>query len=274
MPELPEVETVLQGLKPHLEGKTIQKVVVRQEKLRWPIPSNLCGQLVQNRIGTLSRRAKYLLMPVGSGTVILHLGMSGSLSIVDKKTLPLRHDHVDIIFSDTHLLRYTDPRRFGCLLWTDEVIAKHALMAHLGPEPLTEHFSADYLYQAIKHRNAAIKTLLMNNQIVVGVGNIYAAEVLFIAQVHPLTPGKALSKAVCVRLVDAIQQILSAAIKQGGTTIKNFVNSEGKPGYFTQKLNVYGRAGLPCIQCHMPLQSIQLGQRSTVFCKHCQKRLK
>ncbi len=272
MPELPEVETVLRGLKPHLEEKIIQHVVVRQEKLRWPIPSDFCSQLIQKKIGTLSRRAKYLLMPVGTGTVILHLGMSGNLSIVNRKKLPMRHDHVDIIFSDTHLLRYTDPRRFGCLLWTDEVISKHFLFKNLGPEPLTAHFSVDYLYHVIKNRNAAIKSLLMNNQVVVGVGNIYVAEALFIAKVHPLTPGKALSKAVCGRLVDVIKQVLGAAIRQGGTTVKDFMNSEGKPGYFTQELQVYGRSGLPCKVCQMSLQPIKLGQRSTVVCNHCQKR--
>ncbi|MDF1646194.1 MAG: bifunctional DNA-formamidopyrimidine glycosylase/DNA-(apurinic or apyrimidinic site) lyase [Legionellaceae bacterium] len=272
MPELPEVETVLQGVKPHIESQIIQDVVIRQDKLRWPIPPYFRNQLIQQKIGTLSRRAKYLLMPVGAGTVILHLGMSGSLRIVDREKSPERHDHVDIIFSDTHLLRYNDPRRFGCVLWTDAAILKHTLFKHLGPEPLTDDFSADYLYQAIKNRSAAIKTLLMNNQVVVGVGNIYVAEALFIAQVHPLIPGKKLSKRTCLRLVRAIQQVLDAAIQEGGTTIKDFSNSEGKPGYFTQALQVYGRAGLPCLQCQQPLQSIKVGQRSTVFCPHCQKK--
>ncbi len=272
MPELPEVETVLQGLKPHLEGKTVTDVVVRQPKLRWPIPSDLLQHIGQKPIGTLSRRAKYLLIPIEAGNIIFHLGMSGSLSVVDREAPPMRHDHVDIILSNTKALRYTDPRRFGCLLWTDEAPSEHALLKHLGPEPLTGDFSENYLYQIIQKRKTAIKTLLMNNQVVVGVGNIYAAEALFIAEVHPLTEAHLLPKPACGRLVSAIKQVLSAAIKQGGTTVKDFINSEGKPGYFAQALQVYGRAGLPCIKCENPLHTMKMGQRSTVFCNTCQEK--
>lgn len=270
MPELPEVETVLKGVAPHLEGATIQDVMIREPRLRWPITPQFRQHLLHQRVGKLSRRGKYLLMPIGRGTVLIHLGMSGALSIVERTVQPEKHDHVDIIFSDTYLLRYRDARRFGCMLWTDEPPLNHTLLARLGPEPLSHEFSADALYERIKHRKTAIKTLIMNSHIVVGVGNIYAAEALFMAKVNPLTPGKNLSTAAIARLVSAIKAVLKAAIKQGGTTVKDFINSEGKPGYFVQSLAVYGRAGLPCVGCNNPLISITLGQRSTVFCEHCQ----
>lgn len=270
MPELPEVETVLQGIKPHLEGSQIQKVVVREPRLRWPIPSNLADKLSHQHVGTLIRRGKYILMPVGCGTVIIHLGMSGYLRILDEYQAPLRHDHVDIAFSNGQLLRYTDPRRFGCMLWTEENPLQHQLLSKLGPEPLSDAFSAVYLQQALQGRSAAIKTLIMNSQIVVGVGNIYAAEALFMAGIHPLAPGKSLSQSDCERLIIAIQNVLQAAIHQGGTTINDFINSEGKPGYFVNELKVYGRDGLPCVACNTSLEHIKLGQRSTVYCPQCQ----
>lgn len=270
MPELPEVETVLHGLKPHLEGATIQDVIVRQARLRWPVPPDLKHCLIQQRIGTLVRRGKYLLMPVGTGTLIMHLGMSGSLRLVLRDTSPGLHDHVDIVFSDTHLLRYTDPRRFGAILWTDDEAMQHRLLSSLGPEPLEPGFNAEYLHHSIKNRRIAIKSYIMDSHVVVGVGNIYAAEALFLAKIHPAMPAGQLSETACMQLVQSIQLVLQQAIQQGGTTIKDFVSSSGKPGYFTQQLNVYGRAGLPCNQCSLPLQSIKLGQRTTVFCPHCQ----
>lgn len=270
MPELPEVETTMQGLKPYLEGRTIEAVVLRQTQLRWPIPALLEQHLVQRTIGSLSRRAKYLLIPVHPGTLIIHLGMSGSLQIVTRDTAPRRHDHVDIIFSATHLLRYTDPRRFGAILWTDDAVNLHPLLKSLGPEPLGPDFTADYLKRAAANRRIAIKSLIMDSHVVVGVGNIYAAEALFLANIHPLSRAGLLTKQHCLRLVEAIQFVLRRAIKQGGTTLKDFVNSEGKPGYFAQELQVYGRGGLPCRQCATALVSIKLAQRSTVFCKQCQ----
>lgn len=272
MPELPEVETVLHGLKPQLEGAIIQDVIVRHHQLRWPIEPNLKNILLHQTIGSLSRRAKYLLMPVDKGTLILHLGMSGSLGIVSLNTPLKSHDHVDIVFSDTHLLRYTDPRRFGAILWTEKGPNTHPLLSLLGPEPLETNFNAVYLSKVIKNRKVAIKSLIMNSHVVVGIGNIYAAEALFLANIHPATPSGQLNKKDCDRLVKAIQFVLSLAIKQGGTTLKDFVNSEGKPGYFKQALQVYGRSGLECNHCKTILQSIKLGQRSTVFCPACQSK--
>ncbi|MDF1678727.1 MAG: bifunctional DNA-formamidopyrimidine glycosylase/DNA-(apurinic or apyrimidinic site) lyase [Legionellaceae bacterium] len=270
MPELPEVETTLNGIAPHIEGTVIQDVIIRQSQLRWPIAEDLPEQLKGQRVGKLSRRGKYLLMPVGSGTVMIHLGMSGHLRIVPRDTPYTRHSHVDILFATNQVLRYTDPRRFGCILWTTDSPLTHKLLKKLGPEPLSAQFSATYLHQSIQQRQSAIKVLIMNAHVVVGVGNIYATEALFMANIHPQTPGKKISLAACNRLVDAIKRVLATAISQGGTTLKDFKNSDGKPGYFVQQLQAYGRSGLPCVHCHTPLQSIQLGQRSTTFCSRCQ----
>ncbi len=270
MPELPEVETIMHGLKPHIEGAIIQDVVVRHHQLRWPIPPALHDHLSQQRVGQLSRRGKYILMPTDAGTLIMHLGMSGSLRMVTSTTRLNRHDHVDIIFSDDKILRYTDPRRFGALLWTTDNPGSHALLKSLGIEPLDADFNACYLMQRAHSRRVPIKSFIMNSNIVVGIGNIYAAEALFLAGIHPVTPAGLLTPIQCQQLVDAIKKILQSAIKQGGTTIKDFVNSEGKPGYFTQQLSVYGRAGLPCVRCQKPLLSFKLGARSTVFCANCQ----
>lgn len=270
MPELPEVETIMNGLKPHIEQAVIQEVVIRQHQLRWPIPSTLNHDLSQKQIGFLSRRGKYLLIPVDTGTLVVHLGMSGSLRIVPNKTPFNRHDHVDIIFSNNTLLRYTDPRRFGAVLWTNDEVYQHPLLKSLGVEPLTHHFTADYLQQNALGRRIAIKSFIMDSKIVVGIGNIYAAEALFMATIHPTTPAGLLTQTQYQKLVTAIKQVLTLAIQQGGTTIKDFVNSQGKPGYFTQQLSVYGRAGLPCRQCQTILSGFQLGQRNTVFCPKCQ----
>ena len=271
MPELPEVETVLSGLKPHLEGAVIQEVVVRQAQLRWPVPRHLNDHLMKQTIGHMSRRGKYLLIPISNkGTLIVHLGMSGSLQIVTKTTLPKHHDHLDLVFSATHLLRYTDPRRFGAVLWTDAKPDTHPLLKSLGPEPLSADFTAQYFLHAAKNRRIAIKSFIMDSHVVVGIGNIYAAEALHLAKIHPETPAGSLDEAACVHLVESIQQILRLAIKQGGTTVKDFLNSEGKPGYFVQELQVYGRAGLACKCCKTLLQSMKLAQRSTVFCPNCQ----
>lgn len=269
MPELPEVETTMNGLKPHIEGVIIQNVVVRCSQLRQPIPP-LQDYLIQQRVTQLSRRAKYILMPVNHGTVIIHLGMSGSLRMVNKTTPLNRHEHIDIVFSEQTIMRYTDPRRFGLWLWTQDDPLSHSLLKFLGPEPLHTNFNAEYLLQRAAGRRIAIKPFIMDSKTVVGVGNIYAAEALFLAGIHPATPAGKLTFMHCQQLVNAIQQVLTAAIKQGGTTLKDFVNSDGKPGYFTQQLAVYGRKGLPCVRCHMPLQSFKLGQRSTVCCNVCQ----
>lgn len=270
MPELPEVETIMRGLAPRLEGAIVQDVIIRQHQLRWPIPFQLKTSLSQQKIIKLSRRGKYLLIQVTHGTLIIHLGMSGSLRVLNQTTPPTRHDHIDIIFSTHQLLRYNDPRRFGAVLWTDGEPLNHPLLKSMGLEPFDINFTGQYLQQKALNRRVLIKPFIMNSKIVTGVGNIYAAEALFMANIHPATPAGLLTQQQYERLVDSIKEVLNAAILQGGTTLKDFVNSEGKPGYFSQKLHVYGRVGLPCMTCGSTLQSIQLGQRSTVFCTHCQ----
>lgn len=271
MPELPEVETVLRGLKPHLLNTRIQGVIVRTSKLRWAIPANLSECLIDQQIMDLSRRAKYLLVRFASGTLIIHLGMSGRLCLLTSHTAAQAHDHVDILLDTGALLRYTDPRRFGAILWTVDPPLQHSLLHVLGPEPLEADFTAQYLKHRAAKRSLAVKSFIMDGKIVVGVGNIYAAEALFTAQIHPLTPAGQVSDQQWQRLVTAIREVLEAAVRQGGTTLKDFVDSAGKPGYFTQQLQVYGRAGLPCRTCNRILASLRFGQRSTVFCEYCQK---
>lgn len=272
MPELPEVETVLRGLKPHLENNSVRDVIVRCDKLRWPITPNLKNILKQQPIANLSRRGKYLLIQFATGTLIIHLGMSGRLCILTEAAPAKKHDHADFIFSNKIIMRYTDPRRFGAILWTNEDPHQHLLLKKLGPEPFDSAFTAKYLFEKIASRRVAIKVLIMNHHIVVGVGNIYAAEVLFLAGIHPTTPANTISLTQCQLLVKLIKQVLKNAIKQGGTTLKDFVNSAGKPGYFSQKLNVYGREGRACVRCQTVIQSLMLGQRASAFCPQCQQR--
>lgn len=272
MPELPEVETTLKGIQPYIENQRIKNLVVRHYGLRWPIQKNI-SQILKNKvILKITRRAKYLLFQVDSGVIILHLGMSGSLRLLTKEVPPKKHDHVDIVLSNNMILRFTDPRRFGALLWADQDPALHPLLKNLGPEPFDRKFSGAYLWQVSRKRNAPIKALVMNNKIVVGVGNIYATEALFLSEIHPEMPANQLSKMQCQKLVAVIKQVLRKAIKAGGTTLKDFVNSDGKPGYFTQYLKVYGRAGMLCVRCHDTLKSLRVGQRSTVYCPTCQKK--
>lgn len=270
MPELPEVETVKCGLIPHLENTVIHNVIIRHSQLRWPIPIDLQQHLMNQKIVTLTRRGKYLLIQITTGTLLIHLGMSGSLRVVTPDTAPTRHDHVDIFLSNEKILRYNDPRRFGAILWIKGNPLNHPLLQSIGIEPLDAHFTGHYLQQQALKRHVPIKSFIMNSKIVAGIGNIYAAEALFAAQIHPIKPAYLLTTDECERLVIAIKKILSLAIKAGGTTLKDFVNSEGKPGYFSQKLEVYGRAKQPCNVCGNTLKLIQLGQRSTVFCGHCQ----
>lgn len=271
MPELPEVETTRRGIEPYLKAQTVVQVEIRQPKLRWPIPANLAKQLRHQVITDISRRGKYLLLHTVAGTVIIHLGMSGSLRILETATLPSKHDHVDIMLSNHVCLRFNDPRRFGCILWTKTNPLLHPLLQHLGPEPLTKNFTADYLFQAVQRRKVPIKLFIMNSAIVVGVGNIYANEALFLAGISPEKIAAELTLKQCELLVEKIKFILNKAIKQGGTTLRNFSGSDGKPGYFKQELSVYGRGGEPCVKCKTVLQETRLGQRSTVFCLKCQK---
>lgn len=274
MPELPEVETTRRGLLPHIKDATILGVVIRNPRLRWPIPDKLplSGQLIL----TLTRRAKYLLLNCGNGTLILHLGMSGSLRILSTDTPPEKHDHFDLLLNNGTLMRLRDPRRFGAVLWHEGEIHTHALLAKLGPEPLNESnencgFNATYLYKMTRGRNVAIKQFIMNNHVVVGVGNIYASEALFHAGIAPQLKAGKLSLARCSKLVETIRETLSAAILAGGSTLRDFVNTSGNPGYFQQQLWVYGRAGEPCHHCAAPILQFKQGQRSSFYCKHCQR---
>lgn len=271
MPELPEVETTRCGILPHIEQQQVDSVQVRQRQLRWPISGTLQRDLIGERIQRVARRGKYLLLETRAGTVIIHLGMSGSLRIVSGDQPPGKHDHVDIGFTNGTILRYTDPRRFGCVLWESGPVAAHPLLAHLGPEPLESQFDAGYLFSRSRKRTAPIKSFIMDSQVVVGVGNIYANEALFMAGIAPKRAAGKISRPRYRILVSCIQQVLSNAIAVGGTTLRDFTNSSGEPGYFKQSLQVYGRGGLACLHCQRELKEIRLGQRSTVYCSHCQK---
>jgi formamidopyrimidine-DNA glycosylase len=270
MPELPEVETTLNGIKPFILKKKIKNIVVRHHGLRWPIPTTinqtLSGKIIQNVI----RRGKYLLLTTAQGTILLHLGMSGSLRILTEPTPPKKHDHLDMIFAPQTILRFTDPRRFGAFLWTTDDPEQHPLLVHLGPEPLSKTATGQYLWQKAQGRKVPIKSFIMDSKVIVGVGNIYATEALFAAGISPKKPAGNVSLSQYNQLIKAIQKTLKAAIKKGGTTLKDFVNSEGKQGYFSVHLKVYGRKGLPCLTCKTPLKEIRIGQRSTVYCPKCQ----
>lgn len=270
MPELPEVETTCRGIEPHIEHQVVTSLTVRNPNLRWPVPDFLNSKVEGKAIKEVSRRGKYILLNVDSGTVLVHLGMSGSLRIVDSDKAPEKHDHVDFCFSNGKVLRLTDPRRFGSVLWQPDG-EHHELLYKLGPEPLSEDFTAEYLKNCCNGRKAAIKQVIMDSHVVVGVGNIYATEALFSAGIDPRRSAGNISLQRLTRLVEEIKKVLSFAIEQGGTTLKDFVGGDGKPGYFKQKLNAYGRKGQPCVNCLSPLTEVRLGQRATVFCKHCQR---
>ena len=271
MPELPEVETTRRGIEPHIENNKVSKVILRRKTLRWPITPALCKDLPGEAIKSVSRRGKYLLLATKKGCVLIHLGMSGSLRIVDTNQTAAKHDHVDIVFANNKVLRYTDPRRFGCILWDTESIESHPLLASLGPEPLSKEFHTNYLFQKSRTRNVAVKTFIMDSKIVVGVGNIYANESLFLAGINPKRNAGKISKPRYETLLQCIQLVLQRAIDVGGTTLKDFKGSDGEPGYFAQSLNVYGRKGDPCHVCKNTLKEIRQGQRSTVYCSQCQK---
>jgi formamidopyrimidine-DNA glycosylase len=269
MPELPEVETTRRGLKPVLH-EAVARVVVRQHRLRWRVPAALVKELPGQTIDAVERRAKYLLFRTASGTIILHLGMSGSLRIVPADTPPTKHDHVDLVFANGNCLRLRDPRRFGALLWTTHDPAQHKLLRHLGPEPLGTGFNADYLYTASRGRKLAVRDFLLNSRIVAGIGNIYANEALFQVGIRPTRPAGRLKQAECTRLVEAIRATLERAIRAGGTTLRDFMNADGLPGYFQQTLNVYARAGKSCPRCGHTIRLKRLGQRSVFYCPVCQ----
>jgi formamidopyrimidine-DNA glycosylase len=271
MPELPEVETSCRGIAPHLAGEVISGITIRQPKLRWPIPDDLPSLLTGQTVTAVTRRAKYLFITTDIGSLILHLGMSGSLRMVDSRTPAEKHDHFDLLLSNGKLLRLRDPRRFGAVLWGGLHPENHALITHLGPEPLEEAFSGKHLYQIGHTRRGAIKNLIMDAKVVVGVGNIYASESLFLASIHPGRAANSLSKTDYCQLAEAIKQVLAKAIEQGGTTLKDFQQSDGKPGYFAQQLNVYGRSGEPCPICGNTISRCKIGQRSSFFCHHCQR---
>jgi formamidopyrimidine-DNA glycosylase len=270
VPELPEVETTRRGLAPHLIGRRIVALDIRQPRLRWPIPRTLRTQLPGQRIEGIERRAKYLLVHTEPGSALLHLGMSGSLRVLPASTPIGAHDHVDWRLDSGQLLRFTDPRRFGSQLWLPRG-RTHELLAGLGPEPLSEAFDGDVLWKRARGRRAAVKLFLMDQAIVVGVGNIYASEALFAAGIHPARAAGGVSRERYARLAAAVKRILAHAIERGGTTLRDFISPDGAPGYFEQELFVYGRAGEPCRVCATPIRASVIGQRSTFHCPRCQR---
>lgn len=270
MPELPEVETTRRGIAPHLIGRRVMGVLVRESRLRWPVSDDLGQGLTGAEILDVTRRGKYLFVVTARGRVMIHLGMSGSLRLVTGATTLRLHDHVDFRLDDEKILRFHDPRRFGSIFWLSGD-SEHSLTSSLGPEPLTGAFSARYLYQASRGKKVAVKTFLMNSQVVVGVGNIYANESLYLAGIRPDRAAGKISLGRYEALVERVKQVLSSAIDAGGTTLRDFIREDGSPGYFKQSLNVYGRGGEPCPACGRALMETRLGQRTTVFCRRCQR---
>ncbi len=271
MPELPEVETTRRGIEPHILDKRIVDVIVRNRRLRWPLPAGLKKKLVGQKIIRIARRAKYLLLYLDAGCVIWHLGMSGSLRVLKQRRPPSKHDHIDIVFAANTILRFRDPRRFGSLHWTAADPLEHRLLGHLGPEPLGRDFSGEYLHKRAGRRRQAVKTFIMDSRIVVGVGNIYASEALFLAGIHPKRAAGRISKARYIKLARAIRRVLAAAIKKGGTTLRDFADERGQPGYFRIELKVYDREGRACKKCSALIKQIRQGQRSTFYCSSCQQ---
>ena len=275
MPELPEVETTRSGIEPHITGQKVTSIVIRQHQLRWPIPDHLPTTLKGLTVFATKRRAKYLLIELGKrnklvGTLIIHLGMSGSLRVLQAPFKePAKHEHFDLVFNKL-LLRFTDPRKFGACLWmpANESLT---MLNNLGPEPLDDEMDGEYLFQKSRKRTLAIKTFIMDQKVVVGVGNIYASECLFLSGINPKKAAGKITKAQYLKLVAAIKEVLTKAIQDGGTTLKDFVGGDGQPGYFAQQLRVYGRKDKPCINCQNSIKQITQGQRSTFFCASCQK---
>jgi formamidopyrimidine-DNA glycosylase len=270
MPELPEVETIRCHLEPEIKGLIIRDIFIREKRLRWPIVKNFPEKIRNQIIKSVHRRGKYLLLDIDKGTIIIHLGMSGSLQIVPKDYPIKKHDHVGIVF-DNKCLRFNDPRRFGAIMWTNNA-SQHRLLRNLGHEPLTDNFSDEYLYKRSRNRKIAVKQFIMDNHIVTGIGNIYANEALFAANIDPRLQAGKISKQRYNILVKHIKRILKLAIKNNGTTFRDFISSNGQPGSFKMQLKAYGRGGLPCVKCGNILREIRLGQRSTVYCPCCLKK--
>jgi len=270
MPELPEVETSRRGIEPFLVGEQIRDVIIRQRRLRWPISQDIDKQLPGATVTSVARRAKYLLINTTRGTAILHLGMSGSVIIVDADTPAGVHDHVDVALKSGKSLRFRDPRRFGSLHWSQDA-SQHWLLRKLGPEPLSNAFSADYLWARSRGRKVAVKQFIMNANIVVGVGNIYASESLFLSGIHPRRAAGRIASRRFELLVTTIKDVLEKAIRAGGTTLRDFYGGDGEAGYFQQQLEVYGRDGEPCSSCERPISLTVIGKRSTFYCKDCQR---
>jgi formamidopyrimidine-DNA glycosylase len=270
MPELPEVETTRRGIRQALVGRTIRAFDLREHRLRWPVEPAIATEIAGQRVLDVERRAKYLLIRLERGTLIAHLGMSGSLRVMPAGSPRLLHDHYDLVLDSNQCLRFNDPRRFGSLLWCTGDPHEHALLAALGPEPLGDDFDADYLAARAKGRKAAVKLFLMDQRIVVGVGNIYASEALFRAGVRPRRAAGRIKRVEWQWIVTAIRDVLADAIRQGGTTLRDYVNADGTPGYFRQELFVYERSGQPCRRCATPIRHLVQGQRSTYFCPQCQ----
>jgi formamidopyrimidine-DNA glycosylase len=269
VPELPEVETTRRGIEPHTIGRRIVALQLYEPRLRWRVPDDLPTKVASQHVLHVKRRAKYLLLELESGTLLLHLGMSGSLRVLPADTPRLTHDHFDLVLDSGSTLRFNDPRRFGSLHYTDEPNG-HPLLAKLAPEPLDPEFNTDYLWRITRRRRVAIKQLLMNSRLVVGVGNIYASEALFRAKVRPRRPARTLTRVEAGRLVRAVKSVLSMAIRVGGTTLRDYVGADGQPGYFKQKLYVYERQTQPCRTCRTPIRQLTQGQRSTYYCPTCQ----
>jgi formamidopyrimidine-DNA glycosylase len=270
MPELPEVETTLRGIQPHIHGKKIVGIEVRNGALRWPVPSDDLQALVGVTVDSLERRAKYIFLHTQKGSILLHLGMSGSLRILGADVAPDKHDHIDIFISTQKVLRLNDPRRFGCCLLVQQPVNDHKLLIKLGPEPLSETFDGAHLFRRSRNRVLAIKNFIMDGKVVVGVGNIYASEALFAAGIRPTAAAERVSRKKYQVLAEAIKTVLQRAIIAGGTTLNDFTQADGQPGYFGQQLNVYGRSGEACLKCNEVIRSKVIGQRNTFYCPKCQ----
>jgi len=271
MPELPEVETTRRGIRPALRGRTITAFALREPRLRWPVDPDLVRELPGQYVRDVRRRAKYLLIDLDRGTLIAHLGMSGSLRVLPPAAVLKTHDHYDLLLDSGRCLRFNDPRRFGSLVYVRGAPDAHPLLAGLGPEPLGKDFDGDYLSSLARGRRVSIKQFLMDQRVVVGVGNIYASEALFCAGIHPRRAAGRVSAARLDRLVESVREVLGEAIRQGGTTLRDYVSADGSPGYFRQKLYVYERSGEPCRRCGAAVRHLVQGQRSTYFCPGCQR---